>query len=129
MYEDHDEAQERTLWDRIGIAAVLLLVAAFLLGTMAPLMSSAGADLTGKRDDDSRELVAVEDDDDDDDALGKGSRSGGDTSRSHSANTKTGTTKGTGPSKTVSNSSDRSANTKTGTTRGTGPSRSVSNSS
>jgi hypothetical protein len=134
------------LANRIGVGAVLLLLAAFALGTMWALMAPAGADaqLAGKRDDDVREVAFIDDDDDDDDdRMGKathgtgsndsrnsgtgnsGSRSIG----SHSANTRTGTTRGTGVSRSVSNSSDRSANTRTGTTRGTGPSRSVSNSS
>ena len=130
---------------RVGAAAVVLLIAALVLGTMWVFLAPAGADaqLAGKRDDDGRELVAVEDDDDDDhDPLARrgasitGNGANGGTGNSgepsigtNSANTATGTTQGTGPSRTVSNSSDRSANTATGTTQGTGPSRTVSNSS
>jgi hypothetical protein len=134
--DTHEETFAPSLWDRIGIGALALLLIAFLVGTMAPLMSSAGAEIAGNRDDGSGELVAVEDDDDDDD-LAKGSNSGNSShsgngnsnSKSNSANTPTGTTKGTGDSKSVTNSSSRSANTKTGTTN-TGASRkSVSNSS
>lgn len=123
--------------NRIGIGAVLLLLAAFMLGTMSVFLAPAGADsqVTGNRDDDVREVAYVSDDDDDDDGNSNGnsnSATGNSGSRSigsNSANTKTGTTRGTGISRSVSNSSGKSADTRTGTTRGTGPSRSVSNSS
>ena len=62
-------ADERTTgWDRAGLAAVVLLLGAFVLGAITPLASTAGAEdsTAAKRDDDSRELVGVEDDDDDD---------------------------------------------------------------
>src|SRR5919106_145592 len=114
---------ETTAWDRVGIAAVVLMLGALVVTAMTPLASSAGAEdsIAGTRDDSPPEVVAVgDDDDDDDDDGGTGSNSGG---------TGTGTTHGTGVSKTVSNSSDRSAHTATGTTRGTGKSNSVSNSS
>jgi hypothetical protein len=142
-----EELQPSRLASRLGAAAVVLLIAAFALSAMAVLLAPSGADaqLAGKRDDDGRQLVAVEDDEDDDDeplarkgtATGNSrnsanSRSGNSGSRSigsHSGNTRTGTTKGTGVSRSVSNSSPASADTRTGTTRGTGPSRSVSNSS
>ena len=144
----HDDVQT-TGWDRAGIAAVILLLAAFVLGAMTPLATTAGADdsVSATRDDDSRELVGVEDDDDDDDGTDGGAGTNGGSNGSlegdtrsdsnsgepsigtNSANTKTGSTRGTGVSKSVSNSSGKSKNTKTGTTRGTGKSKSVSNSS
>ena len=129
------------VWDRLGIAAVVLLIAAFTFGAMSALATAANAgdELSGKRDDDARELVAVGDDDDDDgDSNGTngstGSKGSGDSGSrsigSNSANTRTGTTNGTGVSRSASNSSDRSKNTQTGTTQGTGGSRaSISNSS
>jgi len=116
------EQIERTAWDRIGISAVVLLLAAFVLSMVGPLVSSVGAEdrVAGNRDDKAVEVVAVEDDDDDDgrDRSGGGSNSSGGNSgaadnskNSKSANTRTGTTRGTGPSNSVSNSSSRSANT------------------
>jgi len=132
-----------TTLDQIIVAAVAVLIAAFTLGTLGPLVSPAtGDDVAGKRGGDGAEIEAVEEEDDDRDRFARDdTNSGGDNSRSrsgnsgsrsigsHSANTNTGTTKNTGVSKTVSNSSDASKNTKTGTTRGTGPSKSISNSS
>lgn len=137
------EHSRQTMWDRVGITAVALLIVAFLFGGMTPLLTSAGAgdSITGTRDDDGRELVAVEDDDDDDDddeplarnASNSRSRAGSNSGQrsigSRSANTRTGSTQGTGKSRSISNSRDRSRNTRTGTTRGTGKSRSISNSS
>ena len=63
-----------TGWDRIGIATVMLLITAFLVGAMTPLASAAGADdsSAATRDDDAEEVVGVEDDDDDDDDDGGG---------------------------------------------------------
>ena len=101
--------------DRILVAAVTMLAAAFAFGAMSAYASPASADQTagGKRDDDAFELVAKDDDDDDDDtALAKdGSRSrdgSGDRSRSRDrdsgSNSRTGTTRGTGPSRSRSNS-------------------------
>ena len=45
-----------------------MLLAAFLLGVASPVVANAAKanDLAGKRDDDVREVIAVEDDDDDD---------------------------------------------------------------
>jgi hypothetical protein len=130
---------ETTGWDRLGIAAVILLIGAFLLTAMTPLVSSAGAgdSIAGTRDDGAPEVVAVGDDDDDDDddkgpagtGTNGGTNSGSVSVGTNSGDTATGTTEGTGVSRSVSNSRDRSANTATGTTRGTGKSKSVSNSS
>ncbi len=125
----HEQAHSQpTFWDRIGVWLVAMLLTAFLLGVMGPLISSASADhLSGTRDDGSGEVVASDEDEDDDD---QGTDSGESSIGTHSGNTATGTTQGTGASVTVSNSrNDRSAKTATGTTRGTGPSRSISNSS
>jgi hypothetical protein len=117
----------------LGIAAVVCLIAAFTLSALGVLIAPAfaGGDLAAVRDDDAQELavVAQDPDDDDDDETTRSTRSGSRSIGSNSRNTRTGTTNGTGISRTVSNSSSRSHNTKTGTTRGTGPSRSVSNSS
>jgi hypothetical protein len=126
--------QPSPIANRLGIGAVLLLIGAFVLSAMFVFLAPLGADaqVAGKRDDDVREVAFISDDDDDDDATGNsrgGTNSGSRSIGSNSANTRTGTTRGTGVSRSVSNSSDRSANTRTGTTRGTGPSRSVSNSS
>jgi len=130
-----------TTLDRIIVAAVAVLIAAFTLGSLGPLVSPASGDeVAGTRDDDAAEIEALEETDDDGDPFARGdSNSGGDNSRSgnsgsrsigsNSANTRSGTTRGTGVSKTVSDSGDNSKNTKTGTTRGTGPSNTVSNSS
>jgi hypothetical protein len=129
---DDYEMEPTSLGNRIGVGVVLMLVAAFALSAMFALLApiGAGADVSGKRDEDVREVAYVSDDDDDDDdngnsATNSGSRSIG----SRSGNTATGTTQGTGVSRSVSNSSDASRDTHTGTTQGTGPSRSVSNSS
>jgi hypothetical protein len=136
MYEDHAEQPEPRLWDLIGIGAVALLLVAFLFGAMSPLVSSAGAEdaFAGKRDDDARELVAVEDDDDDDDVNDKASRSGNSRSGDSGSRSRTGTTRGTGKSNSRSNtgqtrSRHTNSRTGTGTTKGTGQSRSRSNSS
>jgi hypothetical protein len=143
------EHTETTSWDRAGIAAVILLVACLALSAMTPLVSSAGAEdsIAGTRDDGAPEVIAVGDDDDDDDDDGTNddtnggdngtaegdtrgdSNSGSASIGTNSANTNTGSTRGTGVSRSVSNSRDRRANTATGTTRGTGKSNSVSNSS
>jgi hypothetical protein len=124
------EHTERTYWDRIGLAGLIVMLAAILFAATSPLIASAGAEdsVTGNRDDDAAELVAVGDDYDDDNT-NRDSNSGQPSIGSNSGNTGTGSTAGTGQSKSVSNSSDRSANTATGTTQGTGPSASVSNSS
>jgi hypothetical protein len=122
--------------NRLGLAGVVFLTAAFALSMMPVLIAplTAEADVAAVRDDSGdNAVVAQEDDDDDDDddddtdtgTGDSGSRSIG----SHSGNTRSGTTRGTGKSRSVSNSSGKSRNTKTGTTRGTGKSRSVSNSS
>ena len=140
-----------TTFDRIIVAAVAVLIGAFTLGALGPLVTEAsGDDVSGKRDDDGVEVALVDEEGDDGDPLARdNSRSrGGDDSRgdntgkskasrnsgsrsngSNSGNTKTGTTNGTGKSKSVSNSAGASKNTATGTTRGTGKSASVSNSS
>jgi hypothetical protein len=118
------------LWNRIGFVGVLFLLVAFVLGFMGPTLTSAGADeLVGKRDDGVHELVAGGDDEDDDDGDGATEGTGEPSIGSNSGNTATGTTKGTGKSHSVSDTSEQSKNTKTGTTKGTGPSHSVSNSS
>jgi hypothetical protein len=139
--EEGDAMEATTLWNKLGVGAVVCLLAAFVLSTMPALLAPAAADqVSGVRDDDLREIAAVSDDDDDDDddthdgdtddgATGGGSNSGSRSIGSRSGGTATGSTRGTGQSKSVSNSSDRSKNTATGTTRGTGQSRSVSNSS
>jgi hypothetical protein len=119
--------------NRIGLAAIACMIAALALsGLLIVLPAAANGDLAAVRDDDGKAVVAQEDDDDDDDddtETPTRTRSGSRSIGSNSGNTRTGTTRGTGPSRTVSDTSDRSKNTRTGTTRGTGPSRSVSNSS
>jgi hypothetical protein len=141
---DHPEVgmEPSRTTSNLGVAAVVCLIAAFALSALGMLIAPAFAegDLAAVRDDDAQELAVVEqdpdddddddgDDDDDDDDATKDTRSGSRSIGSHSRDTRTGTTNGTGISRTVSNSSSRSRDTKTGTTRGTGPSRSVSNSS
>lgn len=148
------ESIDRTIWDRVGVAAVGLLIVAFAFLAMSPLIAAAGAEdsVAARNDGDSNELVAVADDEDDelddlsivsdgttddavtddDDASDDGTDtgdSGAPSIGSFSANTATGTTRGTGISQSVSDSGDASANTATGTTRGTGGSNSVSASS
>jgi hypothetical protein len=121
--------------NRLGVSLVGCLLAAFTLTALGVFLAPAfgAGDLSAVRDDDARQLVAVQDpdddDDDDDDEPTTRTRSGSRSIGSHSGDTPTGTTNGTGISRSVSDSGDRSKNTKTGTTRGTGPSRSVSNSS
>ena len=124
--------------NRLGLAAVVCLLAAFVLSTMPVWVasaSSASGDVSGVRDDNARDVAAVSDDDDDDDDDDTDDGNSGDSnsgSRSYgsrSGGTGTGTTRGTGVSKSISNSSGASKNTATGMTRGTGQSRSVSNSS
>jgi hypothetical protein len=121
------------LANRIGLAGVVCLLAAFVLSAVTVLLAPtpAGAEVVAVRDDDARDVavVAGDDDDDDDDEMTDDTDSGSRSIGSHSRNTRTGTTNGTGVSRSISNSSDSSRNTKTGTTRGTGKSRSVSNSS
>ena len=98
-----------TTLDRIIVAAVSLLIAAFAFGAMSVLVTPALADDTaGKRDDDAFELVAKDDDDDDDDTGGgdtdtNGGSGGGDSN----SNSKTGTTRGTGKSNSKSNTGAR----------------------
>ena len=124
-----ESAPEATTWDRIGPAFVAMLLAAFMLTLLSPMIASAGADeLSATRDDGSGELLASEEEDDDEDD-DPGSESGQASIGSFSGNTATGTTAGTGLSKSVSESGDASAQTATGSTRGTGASQSVSNSS
>lgn len=87
-----------TKLDRIIVAAVSLLIAAFALSAMSVLVKPAFADdPVGMRDDDAVELVAKDDDDDDD------------TGDDNGDETRTGTTQGTGPSNT------NTRDTKTGT--------------
>ena len=87
-----------TTLDRIIVAGVTLLLAAFAFGAMSVLVSPALADdSVGKRDDGAVGLVGGDDDDEGDD---DDTRNGGDTSNS---NSKTGTTKGTGKSHSKSN--------------------------
>lgn len=126
------EQTESTLWDRLGIAVVVLLALAFLFAALGPMVASVGAEDSAKRDDGVQEVAVVADDDDDDDTGtggGGGSDSGSASIGTNSADTRTGTTAGTGMSKSVSNSAGASRDTNTGTTRGTGKSKSVSNSS
>ena len=92
-----------TALDRIIVAGVSLLIAAFAFGAMSVLVTPALADDTaGKRDDDAFELVAKDDDDDDDDTDGGDTPTGDGDSNS---NSKTGTTRGTGKSNSKSNTS------------------------
>ena len=123
-----DTYDQSALWNRISIAALTLMAAAFMFAVISPVFASAKDSVSGVRDDGSGDLVANEDEDDDDDDVSSGT--GQPSIGSESANTATGTTKGTGVSQSVSDSGDAaSANTATGTTRGTGMSHSVSNSS
>ncbi len=134
-----DSYNESPLWNRIAIVALTLMAAAYLFAVISPAVSSAGADdQVALREDGSGDMVASHDDDDDDDDSGPGSDDSGPGSDgtgqrsigSESANTHTGTTRGTGVSHSVSDSGNSaSANTGTGTTHGTGQSHSVSNSS
>ena len=94
-----------TTLDRIIVAAVTLLLAAFAFGSISMLVSPALADdSVAKRDDGRAELVAGDDDDDDDTGTNGDNTgtNGGDTSNS---NSKTGTTRGTGQSHSKSNTS------------------------
>jgi hypothetical protein len=91
-----------TTVDRIIVAAVSFLIAAFAFAAMSVLVAPAMADDTaGVRDDDSFELVAKDDDDDDDDTATDGGAGAGDSN----SNSKTGTTRGTGKSNSKSNTS------------------------
>ena len=127
---------ESPLWNRIAIVALALMAAAYLFAAISPAVSSAGADdQLALREDGSGDMVASKDDDGDGDDDGDDTEQGSDGTGqrsigSHSANTHTGTTHGTGVSHSVSDSGNSaSANTGTGTTHGTGQSHSVSNSS
>jgi hypothetical protein len=128
-----DQHNESTLWNRIAVVALALMAAAYLFAAISPAVSSAGADdQVAVRDGGSGDLVASQEDDDDNgDDDDQGSDGTGQPSiGSNSANTHTGTTRGTGVSHSVSDSGNSaSANTGTGTTQGTGQSHSVSNSS
>jgi hypothetical protein len=93
-----------TTFDRIVIASVSLLIAVFTFGAFSAAATPALADdASGKRDEDGLEVVAKDDDGDDDDTGGgaTGTGGGGDSA----SNSKTGTTRGTGPSKSKSNTS------------------------
>ena len=98
------------LIDRLGIAAVVMLIAAFALGTMSTLTAGADDQASGVRHDGPDGLVATDDDDDDDDDTTVGTT------------TRTGTTRFTGASNTRTNDTATGTFTRTGTTRGTGPS-------
>ena len=109
------EERART-FDRIGIAVVLLLIAAFTLGAMYALSGSDNA-FAGSRDDGPDGVVAEEDE-------GDGDGDGGDGDDS----TATGTTPNTGPSNSATNDTATGTVTDpTGTTRGTGPSNTATN--
>lgn len=100
---------ERTsMGDRIGIAAIVLLMAAFALSAMGALSGVAKADdPAGTRDDDVREVVAAEDDDDDDDS----DTGGANGTQTNTGNGESNTTRGTGPSNT--NTRDTNTGTRT----------------
>jgi hypothetical protein len=95
-----------TTYDRIIVAAVSFLIAAFTLGALSVLVTPALADdRAGVRDDDSFELVAKGEDDDDDDGGTDTGTNGGAGAGDSNSNSKTGTTRGTGQSSSKSNSS------------------------
>jgi hypothetical protein len=60
------DIHEPTVWDRIVVAAVSLLLAAFVMSVAAPVIANASTSDNAKRDDDFRAITAVEDDEDDD---------------------------------------------------------------
>jgi hypothetical protein len=74
--EDTMDIREPTLWDRIGVAAVSLLLAAFVMSVAAPAIANATTSDNAKRDDDFRAVTAVEDDEDDDRDLLRGDSKG-----------------------------------------------------
>ena len=67
---------EPTTWDRIGVTAVSLLLAAFLISVASPVIANASTSDGAKRDDDFRAVTAVEEDDDDDRDLLRGDSKG-----------------------------------------------------
>ena len=111
----------QTTFDKVIVMAVVALLGAFALTIAGPVISQAGADnVSGKRDDDLREIEVKDDDDDEGDSANRsrgsggsknsgngGSKNSGDGSKSRSRESNT--TRGTGPSHT------NTRDTKTGT--------------
>ena len=66
-FDYSDEATGLTLWDRLGLVTLVLLVGAFLLAFVSPTLTAAGAhdDVSGTRGD--GDLVASDEEDDEDD--------------------------------------------------------------
>jgi hypothetical protein len=131
--EPMTEQAAGTSIDRLIVAAVMLLIAAFALTVVTAFTPFASADdrLAGNRDSGDDALVAEEEDDGD----GGGGNGNDDTA--------TGTTQGTGPSNTATNDTATGTQTQatdhpngnggnnndtaTGTTQGTGPSNTATN--
>jgi hypothetical protein len=98
------ETERITVWDRLGVAAIALLIAAFALGVVGTIASTANADdkFVAMRDSGSDEGPELEEEEDN---SGPGNANDED-------DTATGTTQGTGASVTATN--DTATGTRTG---------------
>ncbi len=68
----------QTTFDKVIVMAVAALLGAFALSVAGPVISQAGAnDISGKRDDDLREIEVKDDDDDEGDSANRSRGSGG----------------------------------------------------
>ena len=116
------DTTDPTIWDRLGVAAVSLLLAAFLISVASPVIANASTSDSAKRDSDVREVIAVEDDDDDDRDQHRGDTKGdsrdktGKSTRNDRSD-KTGKNTGNGKDTRTGNSRD---NTRTGNNSGGG---------
>ena len=99
------DAERITIWDRLGVAAIALLIAAFTLSVVATVASTAKADdqFVAKRDSGSDGDLQAEEEDD---------NSGPGNANDEEDETATGTTQGTGTSNTATN--DTATGTRTG---------------
>ena len=102
----------QTTFDKVIVMAVAALLGAFALSVAGPVLTQAGADeISGKRDDDLREIEVKDDDDDEGDSANRSRGSGGSKSS------------GNGGSKNSGNGDgSKSRSRESNTTRGTGPS-------
>ena len=109
------EMPGQTTFDKVIVMAVAALLGAFALSVAGPVLTQAGADeISGKRDDDLREIEVKDDDDDEGDSANRsrgsgGSKNSGNGDGSNSRSRESNTTRGTGQSHT------NTRDTKTGT--------------
>jgi hypothetical protein len=124
MMEETMDNTEPTIWDRLGVAAVSLMLVAFLLAISAPMVAKAGATDLAKRDDGKAEIVAVDDDEDDDLQRGKKDKTGkttkGDKSDKTGKNTGNGKDSRTGKKDKTGKTTKGDKSDKTGKNTGNG---------